>query len=475
MNLPTKQQLEGERSKRSFYTFVKLAWDEIETEEYLDGWYIECECKYAQAVYEGNIKDLIVLQPPRTLKSTIFSIMFPAWVLAKDPTKKFICASYSADLANDIARKFRKLVTSDWYQERFPETVIIKDTEDYVETDKGGYRISVGVNGGMTGKGCQYFIADDLLKPTEAYSDTIREATNKWYDETVTSRRNNLKTGARIIVCQRLHENDIVGHLEKKGAKYERLILPMEYEGVRFQSSIGFVDPRKEGESLHPERFDKESIEDLKIDEGENAFSAQYQLRPNLLKGNIFKKEWFINRVDNHDIVSRIISWDTASSEKEGAAYSACIVGELTSDYRLFIREVYRDKLEFPQLKTAIEDMARKYAYKLDVILIENKSSGIAAIQSLQQAVNEDVSRLILPFDPKGTKEQRGLQASLWSENGSVILPPHNEDFGFLHDFEEELFTFPNSRYKDQIDSFNQLVIYLQNYLEDGFRERRNK
>jgi len=479
-NLPTRTQITRSICKESFYEFFKRAWDAIETDEYLDGWYIKTECDYAQSIYEGKIKDLIINQPPRTLKSTIFSVAFPAWVLAKNPKKKFMCASYAATLAYDIHNKCRKLINSDWYQELFPEVKVTIDRQDYFETSAGGYRFAVGVDGGSTGRGCDVFIGDDLLKPTDSFSDQVREKTNRWFDETITTRRNSIKTGARIIVCQRLHENDIVGYIESKDGKpWEKLILPMEYDGIRFVSSIGFVDPRKEmGESLHPERFNKDDIEQLKIDLGSFAIAGQLQQRPVAIEGSIVKEDWLSQRIENTDIRYRFISFDTAGTANKNSAYSCAVVGELTSDYRLFIREVWREKVEFWELCKVIEGLARKYKYGLEAIYIENKSSGTQAVQNLKMTSEDWINDLIVPVNvPAGDgKEARARAATIFIEQGCILLPTNDAvSYPWLLPFLDEITKFPATKYKDQMDAFSQLINQLDSSLTEGLKFRGGK
>ena len=280
------------------------------------------------------------------------------------------------------------------------------------------------------------------------------------------------------MIQQRLHEDDVTGHILDSEAndEWEKLILPAEYEGERFVSSLGekFNDPRNEmGEILWPKRFGKEQLDYEKKIKGEKYFAGQYQQRPSPIAGNTFKREWFENWILNTDVVERFISWDTAASIGNGSAYSACTVGELTSDYRLFIREIWRDRLEFPQLQKAIEDMAKKYKHKLNRIIIENKSSGTSVLQALQQSSGDEIADLLFGFNPVGKKEERGSIISIWCENGSIILPPPNEMNPWLFEFEEELFNFPNCKYKDQVDSFNQLVFYLRRYLAEGHKYRK--
>lgn len=195
--------------------------------------------------------------------------------------------------------------------------------------------------------------------------------------------------------------------------------------------------------------------------------------------------EWYYGSLNRYDpttfrhvntCIARYMSWDTGFKDKEGNAYSACIVGDLMPDYRLQVREVYRERLNFPNLISTIADIAGRYAEdgKLRAILIEDRASGTSAYQTIVASGHPLLSSLVLPFMPSGSKEQRAAQAGVWCKNGSVQIPLPTENVPWLHDFEEEIYAAPNSPYKDQLDAFAQLVIYLEHVLQAGLAARRS-
>ncbi len=198
---------------------------------------------------------------------------------------------------------------------------------------------------------------------------------------------------------------------------------------------------------------------------------------------NPFNPIWWLgkNRFNPDDpshrnrLIGRWLSFDTGFKDTDTAAYSSCTVGELTPEYHLQIREVWRDKLAFPDLVAQIEAMMRVYNYdgKLRGVIIESKASGISAYQTLTGATADpNLAALIIPFEPSGSKEQRASQAGVWCRNDCVQLPHPSESVLWLEAFEDELFTFPDSEYKDQVDSFSQLVIYLERLLMAGYHAR---
>lgn len=181
--------------------------------------------------------------------------------------------------------------------------------------------------------------------------------------------------------------------------------------------------------------------------------------------------------VIRNQVVARWISWDTALKDENENAYTACVVGELTPDYRLIVREVWRDKMQFPFLPGAIQDMASKWNYdeKLRAVIIEDKASGTSAYQTLMHAAPQWLRDMLIAFQPSGDKETRGQQAAVWCKRDCVMLPFPGEDATWLYDFESELFNFPLSVFKDQADAFAQLVIYLENILATGWQARNGE
>jgi predicted phage terminase large subunit-like protein len=472
--------LDAERLRRSFYAFVVDAWPLVEfSNVFVDGWHIHAICDYLQALDEGRIpsKNLMINVPPRHMKSLLVNVFFPAWTWTRNLNKKFLCFSYSSDLTVRDSRKCRDLVGSQWYQERFPCAINKRnDTSDQFENMSGGYRYCFGTGGSIAGQGGDYLLIDDPLEISKAESKAERDHVNYVYDNAIAGRGNDPRTVRKILIMQRLHDDDLCGHIIANGEVWEQFILPAEYECVeRFHSSIGFTDPRTEkDELLWPERIPREELEKMKIPLSARGVAGQYQQRPTPLLGAIFKKEWFTTRRESMPCVARYFSWDTAASIEDTAAYTCGICGELTPDYHLFIRNVWRDRIEFPQLQYAVEGQVKKFGGNmLRDIIIENKSSGIQAIQSMKQT--SKLADNVVPFNPKGDKIARAYECAKWAEKGMIIFPPPSVDNGWMLDFEDEIFLFPNSRYKDQVDALSQLSDYLSFYLAEGLAAQQRR
>src|SRR5262249_55410951 len=153
-----------------------------------------------------------------------------------------------------------------WYQERWGNRFALtgdQNTKGRFENDRSGYRLSTSVGGSATGEGGDRVVCDDPHNVQEAESDTVRKATLDWGDTVMSTRVNDTKTAAKVVVMQRCHQQDLSGHLLEQGG-WEHLCLPAEYEGNRRVTSIGFSDPRKEqGKLLWPERFGNVEIDSL--------------------------------------------------------------------------------------------------------------------------------------------------------------------------------------------------------------------
>ena len=239
------------------------------------------------------------------------------------------------------------------------------------------------------------------------------------------------------------------------------------------------------GPALWPEHKPLEEVLDLRATTPEQIWEATYQGNPAPPGGATFRREWWeaTNRFEPTDtaipasVIARYISWDTGVKDKDANAFTACIVGELYADYRLFIRDVFRQRLTFPHLPPYIMQVAQKYEHdrKTRAVIIEDKASGTSAYQTLMAGADREVARVLVPFMPQGDKEVRASQAAVWCKNGCVLLPHPDTSVPWLLDFETELFTFPLSAFADQVDAFAQLVLYLENLLAEGWRKREGR
>jgi len=434
--------------QRSFQTIVPAA-------EYQDNWHIEAIAWHLQQCLDGQIKRLIITLPPRNLKSICASVAFPAFVLGRDPTRRIICASYANELTAKHARDCRTVMESAWYRSVFPRTRLNpkKSAELDFETTRQGYRYGTSLGGALTGRGGNFVIVDDPIKPGDALSDVKRESVKQWFDGTLYSRLDSKKDDVIIIVMQRVHVDDLVGHLLEKDAGRVHLDLPAIADAAQ-AVPIGpdQVYHRQADEVLHPEREPREVLDQIKADMGTLAFSAQYQPRPVPVEGNLVKWSCFrfyaYPPAQNND--GQVIqSWDTASKAGELNDYSVCTTWLMKGD-DYYLLDVLRERLDYPHLKMRVIEMAHRYA--AHSVLIEDKGSGIQLIQDLRY---EKTGVRPIPRKPEADKITRMSNQSPHIEAGQVFLP---ESAPWLDEFKAEIMAFPNGRFDDQVDSLSQFL-----------------
>src|SRR3984957_11524752 len=292
-----RAKLDRERATRSFRQFVRQAWAIIEPHTpFVPGWHIGAIIEHLEAVTHGEIRNLLINVPPRHMKSLLVSVLWPAWEWTRWPERRWLFSSYAATLSIRDSVKCRRLIESAWYRARWGHVFVLTGDQNAkmrFDNNRSGYRLSTSVGGAVTGEGGDRIICDDPHKVDEVESDTVRKAATDWWDVAMSTRVNDPKTSAMVIVMQRCHQRDLSGHLLEKG-NFEHLCLPAEYEGPSRVTSIGFSDPRTQpGELLWPERFGPTEIADLKINLGSYAAAGQIQQRPAPAGGGIFKRHWF--------------------------------------------------------------------------------------------------------------------------------------------------------------------------------------
>src|SRR6201981_2938850 len=260
---------------------------------FLMNWHIEVIAAKLTAVRAGRIRRLIINLPPRHLKSLLASIAFPAWCLGHDPSAQILCVSYAQDLADKLARDCRSIMMSPWYRRTFSTRLAPhrQAVQEFITT-RQGYRLATSTGGVLTGRGADLILIDDPLKPEEALSEAQRKAANQWYDHTLYSRLNDKRHGAIVIIMQRLHEDDLVGHvLAQEG--WEVLSFPAIAEAdelPRIETIWGAqCFRRRHGEALHPDREPLETLDRIRRTIGEYNFAGQYQQSPAPLGGGMVR------------------------------------------------------------------------------------------------------------------------------------------------------------------------------------------
>lgn len=463
MNNEAYRKLLDHKARTDFATFVfRVFQTVVPGQQFSPNWHIQALAWHLDQCVRGPCKRLIVTMPPRTLKSICVSVALPAWILAHDPTRRVICISYSLDLAGKFALDSRAVMESAWYRRLFPRTRVsrARDRElDFMTTARGSrYATSPGAT--LTGRGGNFIILDDLIKPTDAMSEAVRTSVNDWIDRTLYTRLDDKISDVIVGAMQRLHVDDPIGHILRKNENWRQLNLPAITE-VEQRIPIGPDRSHiwRPGELLHPDREPPEVLERLKCEMGTLSFSAQYLQCPIPPEGEIIKWSWFrfYDEVPAAAREDRIIqSWDTASTASELSDWSACTTWRIHGG-KYYLIDVLRVRLTYPELRHRIIDHAK--AWNAELVLIEDRGSGMALVQDLQDYDGGDVPDII-PYEPWADKVTRMHRYSARIEAGRVYLP---SSAPWLEEFRAELLQFPHGKHDDQVDSVSQFLSWAEN------------
>lgn len=415
-------------------------------------------------MWAGETNRLIINIPPRHYKSTIVSVVTVAMLLGIDPSLKIMVVSYSKELVVELHNLTRDLMQSDFYKCVFPATKIKigKNTEGVFLTTKNGGRRAVSAGGSATGFGADIIIVDDLMKPEDALSETVRTKMNAYVQNTLLSRIENKRYGKMIVIQQRLHPDDTTGYLLEHGTWDHLKLSAVATTKESIPIGNGEFFEREPGDALDPEREDIETLGQLRKEVGEFTFSAQWQQEPVLPGGNMLKLEQF-QRYDmlppRHYFEYYVQSWDPAVTAAETSDYSVCTTWGKRGDYYYLIH-VLRIKLEYPDLEKMVWHHLKKFDPKL--VIFERSHIGSALYATYENSslsmTLHDGPVCFACITPKVSKVERAAVQSVKVEQGRLFLPTEAE---WLPALENELRQFPNGKYDDQVDSIVQFLMAM--------------
>jgi len=479
-----KEAIKKELAEKSLTEYIKQAWPIIEPgTPFLYNWHIDAISEYLEAVTAGQITRLIINIPPRYMKSIQVSVMWPTWEWIKIPEMRYTFASYSASLSTKHSVDRRTIIRSEWYQRRWgkkdgkPWVTLADDQDTKTEfmNTRRGVMVATSVGGTATGKGGNRIIVDDPHNPEEAQSDAERNRGIRYFDQTLSTRLDDKKKGAIVVVMQRLHEVDLTGHLLKDGG-WEHLCLPVEAteKTIIALPITKKVIERKEGDLLWPDREGPQEIAQAKIRLGSYGYAGQYQQRPSPAEGGIFKRVWwrywhfpehplppvpvktkdgivYIEALPLPEQLDEIMqSWDMAFKDKKTSAFVSGQVWGRRGANRYFL-DHHREKLDFVGTIKAVKILTEKWP-RATAKLVEDAANGPAVMSTLKNEIPG-----LIAVQPMGSKESRAHAVSPMVEAGNVFLP-HPGIYPWVNDFVEETVTFPNSLYKDQVDAMTQVL-----------------
>ncbi len=483
--------------------FVKDFWPILEPQtRFVDGWPLQAICAHLQAVTSGKITRLLINVPPGFMKSLLTDVFWPAWEWGPMQMShvRYVTFSYSASLTQRDNRRFGDLVSSPEYQEIYGDQVALRKLgETMVSNSNKGWKLASSVGGVATGERGDRIILDDPHSVLEAESEVVREATVRWFRESMSNRLNDMEKSAIVIIMQRVHMMDVSGVILEERMVYDHLMIPMEYDPDRqvddegpITTSIGWIDPRYQPDLdaatdtlAWPERFPHDNCEQLKSDIGPYGWSGQYQQAPSPRGGGIFKTEWWQLWEPNDGkfpvfnyLLASLDSAFTAKEENDPSALTIWGVFNHEGNQRIMLVHAWRKHLAFsgPRLEQETKESKQAWVsrtqkdwgllewitytcqrFKVDKLLIEGAASGISAAQELQNRYgDQDYGVQVCPV--KGDKLSRALAVQPVFSKLHVYAPARD----WAEMVIEEMAVFPRHKYDDLTDSSTQAIKHLR-------------
>lgn len=477
-------ELERTHLSGNFFAFVEAAWHVIEPgTKFVPNWHLVELCKTLQLIaldhdYKERKRWLVNI-PPGTLKSIVL-VMFNAWVWTWKPAGRFVTAAYGAHLTTRDNLRVRDIILSKWYQDRWPLRLIDdQNTKTRYNTERGGWRIATSVCGVGQGEHPDFFVIDDPITAVQAESLKERTAANDWFDNTVSTRGITRKC-VIIVIMQRLHKNDLAGHLLKRGG-WDIVRFPMRYEKCTCPSDVPVTDenrcvlhkadpdwapdPRdhrtEAGELLHPILIPEKAVRTLELDLGPYGAAGQLQQRPAPAAGGLFKREHFKYREVAPVIARRARGWDTAATAGGGDYTAGVRIAEADDLY--FIEHVVRGQWGPSDVDKTIHATAE--ADGPECSQREEREGGAAG-----KTVIEARLKTLAGFDyegvsTSGSKITRAKPFRAQVEGGNVFIIRTGDPVkdAWIEPYLQELCDFPTGDHDDQVDgssaAFNAVLL----------------
>lgn len=450
-------------AEKSLRSFVEQAWPILEPDvPFVPNWHIDLIAEYLELVTAGEVKRLLINVPPRSMKSILVSVLWPAWEWIRQPGGRWIFVSYAETLANKHSLDRRTIIQSDWYQQRWGDRVRLasdQNVKNAFQNTRRGMMVATSIGASIMGKGGGRIIVDDPHNPTQAESDVQRETAVTSFRSTLSTRLDDKKTGAIVVVMQRLHEGDLAATCLELG--YTHINLPAEAEVATtiVMPRSHTVIHRAVGDLLCPAREGRAELDALKRDLGSAAYAGQYQQQPAPAGGQIFHRDWLQYYDELPPCHSFAQSWDMSFKDHKDSDYVVGLVaGRIGAD--IYLIDHVKGQWAFSETCRRVLALVHRYPHATR-ILIEDSANGPAIVDALRHTVSG-----ILSVRPDAGKIARAHAVQPQVEAGNVYLPnprPHGQlipERAWVDDFMHQLAVFPNGAHDDDVDAFTQLLAH---------------
>jgi len=418
-------------------------------------WHVAVMADKIAQLHRGDIRRLIVNVPPRHLKSLVMTVTHIAWWLGQHPAASIMLVCYGQALAEDLLRRVKDVMNHRWYQAAFPHTRIgRRNRAACVETTAGGRIFATSLTGTFTGMGADLIVIDDPLKAQEALSEARRSRVNHTVDEGLLSRLNDPGEGRVVVVMQRLHEDDLTGHLLRRGG-WDHVVIPLvAMESAVYRREANASIRRLSGHIIDTTRTPRPVVAELRQSVGGMVFTSQYQQDPQPAAGLFLPtanlREYSAPlALAEYDAIA--VGCDTAIAVGEHNDYTACVVIGMRG-HHIHILDVIRDRMSFNEQLLLLRQLF--LAYPDLYVVIEHAGQGIPIAQELRREFG--MAPILAPVSL--SKEQRAASIIPQLENGYVFVPAVAE---WKEAFVNELRGFPHGHHDDQVDALVHALRYL--------------
>jgi predicted phage terminase large subunit-like protein len=458
MSEPSRRELLKVVCKCDLDSFIQCLFGVLEPgNRFMPAAYLELLCAALMQVDARVVKRLIINMPPRHLKSIVTSVVFPAWLLMRDPKIKIAVICHSDMLANDLASKCKPLIESDVFRQIAPQVKIRQDRDRRMdfETTRGGGVYFASIASGITGRGFDHIILDDPIAAHDAQSEAERDRVQQTFENMISSRLDDPVRGTIIVVQQRLHEADLTGYLLSKGG-WDILCLPLVAEEEKTHKFGNYEWRRPAGNVLLPERFPEAEIQKIRANNGETIFATQWQQNPASTRGELIKPEYLIPIDACPPGATRIfIAADTAVKQTATSDYTVFLV-IATDGTRHYVVDVLRARFDLVEMRDAVIRLLQRH--RVEKVLIEDSASGPGLHTMLAE---KGLRSELRPVGGRNKEERLEKHLHFFVDRRIYVL--NNQSWTV--DFRNELVRFPVARHDDQVDA---LTLYLEYMFSDA-------